>query len=626
LRIKPQNIAFLGIAGLLLAYTAYRAYAISFTFDEGSSFLYYAMDSYRNIIQDVNLEVNNHILNSMAMRFFLSWLPITELTVRLQSLIGHIVFLLFSWLLLKDIKKPLLRICCFAIINLDPYLLDFFSVARGYGMSWGFTLGALYFFKEYIANQGMKIFPVILTFVCAALATLANFTIINIYAPLLGMFLLYSAYMHIRSRRKLLVITWIPVLLISVSILWYSLGILFRIKNQNLYVFGGDRGFLPDTMGSIANNVVYPFADSPTIHLLVLGLFFAGFVVALGLAARALAKKHDKATGASTLLLATLLLAGAVAAIVCTHYLFGIRYVIDRTALFLFVIFLVVLACLANAIAERYRWGKYILMGLALFSLLQFGRSINFTHVHQWDGEADNKQMILDLNRLAKTEKPDAHGKKAFFLPFWYYYTVSKFYQYRYHLDGLDIDEYNRANCTHDYYYYPDSLRAVLKDCDLTVICNYPETKTVLLRNNHPVMRNVITTSTIALNNQKLDTGSFSMPLVFPISAYRGKSGLRIESFTEVNFIEGRKSGEVDISVCDSTGKILDWHSRRFDQELMISENGQARLPFGVSLDKLNEKAATLKIAIWNNGHHRILAGNIKATLYQIGAPILPKP
>src|SRR5665213_114914 len=107
---KYQKYIVILPAALLLAYTAIRAWKLSFTIDESTSFIFYSLDSYRHIFNYTRLEANNHALNSALMKFFSSWLPLSELTLRLPGLLSHILYMVFTWLLFKDLKNTWFRL------------------------------------------------------------------------------------------------------------------------------------------------------------------------------------------------------------------------------------------------------------------------------------------------------------------------------------------------------------------------------------------------------------------------------------------------------------------------------------------------------------------------------------
>jgi len=101
------------IASALLMYTGYRSYGLSFTHDESLSYTYMVHNSFMEIMSNRTsmVSANNHILNTLSMKFFESILGNSEWALRIQSVISHLLYLIFSFLLMKDIKNKLLILC-----------------------------------------------------------------------------------------------------------------------------------------------------------------------------------------------------------------------------------------------------------------------------------------------------------------------------------------------------------------------------------------------------------------------------------------------------------------------------------------------------------------------------------
>jgi hypothetical protein len=160
-----KNIKFiLFVFGtLLFSYTAARAYLLSITWDEAYSFIGYVINSeiaYPDSFGDMS--ANNHLLISWIDIILVKWFGASELILRLPSLLAHLLFLVFSAKLLSHFQNKWVLLASFLIINLNPYLLDFFSLARGYGLSIGLMMTSIYYlyafqkeFKNKFANYSL---------------------------------------------------------------------------------------------------------------------------------------------------------------------------------------------------------------------------------------------------------------------------------------------------------------------------------------------------------------------------------------------------------------------------------------------------------------------------------------
>ena len=75
------------------------------------------------------------------------------------------------------------------LLNLNLYVLDYFSLSRGYGLSLGFLMGTLFFLLRFLTQlhtgvAGRRDLFRALLMACGAV--MANFSLLNVY---LGVFL-----------------------------------------------------------------------------------------------------------------------------------------------------------------------------------------------------------------------------------------------------------------------------------------------------------------------------------------------------------------------------------------------------------------------------------------------------
>ena len=122
---KLHQIIF-WIAGiLLLSYSTIRAFKIPITVDEGTTFLVYVQGSIRDVFLNNPVNTNNHFLNTFLIKISTAVLGNSEFSVRLPSLLGHLMYIVFSFKLLKAISdKTIVIICGIVLLHLNPYFYD----------------------------------------------------------------------------------------------------------------------------------------------------------------------------------------------------------------------------------------------------------------------------------------------------------------------------------------------------------------------------------------------------------------------------------------------------------------------------------------------------------------------
>ena len=87
--------------------------------------------------------VNNHILFTLLARLTTGVFGPSEFSLRLPTLFAALLFLCSAWVLCRRaLSSAATLACALALLVLNPYVLDFFAAARGYGLGLAFVLWA----------------------------------------------------------------------------------------------------------------------------------------------------------------------------------------------------------------------------------------------------------------------------------------------------------------------------------------------------------------------------------------------------------------------------------------------------------------------------------------------------
>src|ERR1017187_5457126 len=271
-RKRWPQLVFIFLSLLLLGYTVSRAYLLSFTFDEAYSYMSYVKDTYWNIFTYKFLTSNGHVLNSLLMKLSTEVFRPTDFTLRLQSILGHMIFLVCSWAILKDIRNPWFRIGGFILLNTNPFVLDFYSLARGYGLAGGLMMASLYFMMKYIQSPKNTGLWLGLCLISAGLSAMANFTWLNYMLSMTGIVLLWSIYTQFRLKKQFYL--WkslVAIIVAGIPFFVYLFRMTIRLKVAQELYYGGRKGFWADTIGSIIDSTYY-YAHYPLMVAILLKL------------------------------------------------------------------------------------------------------------------------------------------------------------------------------------------------------------------------------------------------------------------------------------------------------------------------------------------------------------------
>lgn len=196
----------------LILFEVLRAARATFYFDEANTFLNYLSS---NVLAIFNFNsANNHFLNTVLAKLFSAAAGTSELILRLPNLLGFVIYLLFSFLIVdRFIKNKLMAVCGFLLLSLNPYVLEFFSLCRGYGLSLACFMAALFFFFSFL-DKTIKNEPdgdrrLQYSLAAAAFGVLANFNLLNVYLSLVVVAL--GFFVVLNSKAKLAAATAPPV-------------------------------------------------------------------------------------------------------------------------------------------------------------------------------------------------------------------------------------------------------------------------------------------------------------------------------------------------------------------------------------------------------------------------------
>jgi hypothetical protein len=187
-----------GLCLFFLAFATLRAARVPLTYDEAASYIRY-IDSGTPSVFDTgalsifNFEVaTNHFLNTALAKVCTQIAGGSEFVLRVPNLLGYAMFMIFSVLILRRYVRPFIATAGFLFLNLNPYVLDFFTLSRGYGLSLGFLMAAMFWafrcldcLKE--AAHGTREAAAALTFALGAV--MSSFALLNVWLSIFGVLL-----------------------------------------------------------------------------------------------------------------------------------------------------------------------------------------------------------------------------------------------------------------------------------------------------------------------------------------------------------------------------------------------------------------------------------------------------
>ena len=433
-RLVTLLMVLIGTAVLCLA--VHRAKVASFTHDEAYSYLHYPHSSFADIISHKQAYTNNHLLNTLGMKYAEQLFGSSELALRLPNLLALVLYLVYAALLLRSLSLPL-AVGGFALLCTNAYLMEFFTLARGYGLSFGFFMMAQYHLVRAITTTERR--HLLLFHIASVLATLANFTLLTVFIAGLVVYHAASALLTdetSRQQRRRLDQQGLLMLVMSAIILY---GPLRQVVMNNAFDFGGKSGFFANTVGTWVKSMLAGASITPAL-LLAMQVFIAVLVllpvvllvVNLARRNRTFIAKH-----------AALMVIVAVLAITCAgtelqHALLGTDRLEARFALFLVPPLLLLIPYLLSMLEQLvHRAIPWMIMSAAIaWSVSAFVPNYGPVHSVEWGCDSHTRGVVT--LRMAEHGRRYGPGEVMHIGNTWLFEPALNFYRQTWKLDWLE--------------------------------------------------------------------------------------------------------------------------------------------------------------------------------------------
>jgi len=454
-------------------FTTLRAFSLSITHDEAITYLHHASGSFLDIINFNNsYPSNNHLLNSLLIKIAVGFGGLSEATVRLPALLGHILYLIGAWKITRHLFKNYLTSVGLILLCWNPFLLDLFSCGRGYSLGLGFLLlGLYYLFKYFQKDEGGKSQKRkigIQSLGLFSFSVLSNLVFLNVYLAVVLILALYE----IKSFQKILAEEnkYFKSLFLSISNMLFTVGIsavflgsvylkpvIKLIELKELY-YGGTEGFWKDTVTSLITVVMYgkSYATAEVFFIIKGFIVLMMLVVAIFLISRWIKKKTINHVESALAIVFTLLVLCAII-IISQWMMLKTRFVIGRTAIFFLPLFLLLIVIWWQICSDHcqrvLKWSGHV-MGLCIVvaMIAHMAQCLNVQYYYEWEYDASTKEaMEYLIERESGKELPPLSKTLGVN---WIFEPSANFYKEMLGIDWLKPVHRLAADFKHDYYYF----------------------------------------------------------------------------------------------------------------------------------------------------------------------------
>lgn len=364
--LRTERSFFIGMFAALWVYVILRAILVPWVHDECTS-IYWFLER-ENFLPYVALwDAGNHFLSSAIGVLGHKFFGLSLLGSRVGSVVA---FPLFAWAVYRIgslLNNGMVRWSVWTALLACPFLLDFFSLFRGYGLGMTFFLvavdGAIRYRAEPTARHLVQL---LLGFALADLAVLSLLPLWVLVVAALGVDLGLN-WRRTRTLKVQKVVLWV---LLGVVPLLFGLLLSWEMRRRGLLYHGSLEGFTSVTLASLCRFVL------GSAHPLVL-LAVAGSVIA------STAVVFMRPAWKGPLVLVAALLWVDVCMRIAMALLLKVNYPEDRAALHLVPLAILLFAFATDALAlqkRAWRSAALLLLVLPARSLL----TANVDHTLLW--------------------------------------------------------------------------------------------------------------------------------------------------------------------------------------------------------------------------------------------------
>lgn len=412
-KVSKNNFLFF-IGWLLVSfYLVLRTYFVDITDDEAWS--YFNVKHFWWV--ETLCSGNTHWFNFFAIKAALLLGLEKAWHLRWFSLLSGITFLYVGYLWIKTLDNTAIKLLIFALLFLNPYVIEYLTLARGYSAALCFMALSLYFY-----NTIDKRFLISLSLLFAGCSAIANFNFFYFFVPFAA---IYFHKHYFQSKLKCLKNKqfYLDGL--------YVLGVVFLVLRALAFIkecsndigsFGGE-DLVTSVFCSFIDTLLYGKFFIPSLLKNILGYSLLGLVLLASVYGLVAFKRHTN----SLYYYSSLILLGMLFLVVFNNWVFHVLYPTERTALMFYPLMIVTIVLFLNYISMKAMLKKGILYLISLLLLLNF--SLTAKLVSGYDHSyCMNTNQYFEYLGSANAKKVCIAVEVYFVYLKYYQYTNSPFY------------------------------------------------------------------------------------------------------------------------------------------------------------------------------------------------------
>ncbi|MCH9649036.1 MAG: hypothetical protein K0U98_12430 [Deltaproteobacteria bacterium] len=416
-----------GLFAAFLLYVSIRVFSVPLTNDEFGALLSVYRGSLADLITFRIVDAQNHPLAAFCAILLRRFLPLGEIAaVRLPAVFGFLCFGLGALRATARLNHPWLQVLGLAALLTNAFALDFFSLARGYGLALGFQMLSLAFLIDLVCTRERPSHSSLRTQLalwCGCLAVISHLAFLSYFVGLIAMLFLLGFSLRGALRESLRggaacdspdlppKKVWLStvfhevgrqgyLLVCGALLAVFYLPIVIKLVAGDKLYFGGTRGWVADSVSSLIDATFYRL-DAPAS--VVTGLAYGLVILGCLLGARQLVGFRAwrdlarlRPAGVCFFLLAVMALFAYG-----LHLGFEVRFVLERAALILLPPAVCLFLFATDDLSGRFQEVLFLLLTVYV---LVGASQLNLRRTLSWEMTADAPQLVADLAALREAQ------------------------------------------------------------------------------------------------------------------------------------------------------------------------------------------------------------------------------
>ena len=446
---KVNPIVFIILFASTFFYILYKVINVPITHDEALTILLFSNLGIGEIMWSPETFPSNHVLNSLLTKMSIFFFGQEQWAVRLPNLGSFILYSIGVYRILTGVltKNSLFFIPAALLFISSPYVLDFFGLCRGYGISLALCTFSMSYLLSAFRTMNRK--HIWISLITAVLASYASFTLLVFWAAI-SILVVYFFFVEYKQKKTRVMR---PVMLLVLINIGYLALIIYPIHHmQTVYQWADwkSMGFIETTMKSLIMNSKYGSKVFLTAEFFIGFVFFILLLNSIYIVLKLISKEQRRAMLTAPIIIATLaILLTAGINLVQTVFL-DTPSLNDRAALFFFPLFMIALVASIQVFAHRV--GDKTKLGISIvltaFLLHHVIHTAQPKSVREWTYDAHTLKVIqyLDDHRNGNQVSLNTHW---IFNPSFLYYVPE--------YSWLNLGAYNKdiKTTNTNYYYLP---------------------------------------------------------------------------------------------------------------------------------------------------------------------------